>query len=164
MVIEGSLCDDPDDPTSGVWTGPNDLLLTNGKWQKWQMSLLRLGYKRTVSSLSLSHLLSCSGKSRGVLPCGETHVARVWCLASSQQGSEAVTSMWVSWEKNQHRLTGDCSCEPLTRLLERCWAPDDRYQTPGHRKQKIINVVLSHYAFGQGGGADEGDNLLHDCS
>lgn len=67
-------------PSSCMWTGPNDSLLTNIIQQKLWESLLKLGCKKTTAFilhvLSCSLLLICCDEIW--LRCAEAHLARNW--------------------------------------------------------------------------------------
>ena len=54
-----------------AWAGPTDSFLTNRLGQKGWMSLLRLGYKKTVASVLLAFSYSLTYSEGSQLPCCE---------------------------------------------------------------------------------------------
>lgn len=89
-------------PSSCMWTGPNDSLLTNIIQQKLWESLLKLGCKKTTAFilhvLSCSLLLICCDEIW--LRCAEAHLARNWgrlWLNTSEEPRPSVQQTMWNW-------------------------------------------------------------------
>lgn len=111
-----------------MWTKTNNLLQKNRIWQKWWVSLLKLGYKRPTSiclalALSLSLVLFwllvvMMQVVQGALPSGGPNVA-----GKGNQEVSPGTSMWKSLEPNSlssgHELDSNVMAELQTLWFKR---------------------------------------------